>query len=402
AGRNPKQDKLDSVVRWEDVVPAGAKKNGCDLQSERIVWRIEDGKAVRIGYRIYRVAWGETPRIPGVLPRCEYGVEIHVLLAHLVYLTGVSLDKACQLLRFFCELPLERSQANAMLNQLGEAWESEFDDICEQLAMAAVVYTDETGWRVGRLNTSLWSFTSELFSVMVYGCSKDRATLESILPPEEFGGCLVSDDASVYRTGYRSQKCWAHLIRKAVKLVLLNPGNSTYQQFLDGLLEIYNDAKRFAGDGRLGEAGQRHRESGLVARLCDLCHPHWSATSPQLPEPSTESETSFSNLIEELMRLVAAEQLFEFVLRPEVAPTNNLSERQLRSSALARKANRTNKTDTGARRQTRIVSVLESLRRSLPNFTIKSVIAQVANALHQAGGIFQTIGPTPKPHASHA
>lgn len=399
-GRKPKKDKLESVVHWVDVVPEDAKKKDCELQSERLVWRIENGRAVRVGYRIYRRPWGPTPQIPGVPPRCEYGVEIHVLLAHLVYITNVSLEKACQLLHFFCELPLQRSQADAMLTQLGDHWAAEFDEICEQIALAAVVYADETSWRVGRLNTSLWSFTSELHCVMLYGCSKDRRTLESVLPPDEFKGCLVSDDAAVYREGYRSQKCWAHLLRKVVKLVLLNPGNSTYRNFLDELLALFRDAKRAAADQRLGGNGREVRESQFVARLCDLCHPHWPAATPKLRKPRDESEHSFRNLIEELMRLTIAEQLFEFVLAPEVEPTNNLSERQLRSSALARKANRTNKTDTGAKRQTRIVSVLESLRRSLPVFTIGSVLEQVADALGHSGSIFLPNKGTPRAAAT--
>jgi hypothetical protein len=39
-------------------------------------WRIEDGKTVRVGYRIYAGPDGKEPRIPGVTPRCEYGIEI--------------------------------------------------------------------------------------------------------------------------------------------------------------------------------------------------------------------------------------------------------------------------------------------------------------------------------------
>ncbi len=394
AGRKPKKDKFESVVRWEDVVPAGMDKRNCELQSERIVWRLEQRKAVRVGYRIYCASWSATPRIEGVLPRCEYGIEIHVLLAHLVYIIGMSINKACQLLRFFCELPLEPSQADAMLSQLGRAWKTDFDDICEQIALATVVYTDETSWPVGRLNSSLWSFTSDLFCVMLFGCRKDRNTLESILPPDSFQGTLVSDDASVYQQGYQSQKCWAHLLRKAIKLMLLNPDEPKYREFLQGLIEIYRDAKREAQDSRLGEKGRRIRESRLVARLCDLCHPHWRLMRSELPEPTTKSEYDFENLIDELMRLVEREQLFQFVLNPEIDPTNNLSERQLRNSALARKAKRTNKTDTGTKRQTHIVSVLESLRRSLDQFTITAVVEQVANSLHRASGIFQTIGPT--------
>jgi hypothetical protein len=395
-GRKPKKDKLN-CVRWVDVLPENVRKRECDLCMERPVWHIENGRAVRVGYRVYRKPWGETPRIPGVLPRCEYAVEVHVLLAYLVYIIGVSIDKACQLLQFCCELPIQRSQADAMLTQLGRHWKDEFDAICDQLVMAAVVYADETSWRVGRLNTSLWAFTSALQCLMLFGCSKDRETLESVLPPEAFAGTLVSDDAAVYRQGYQGQKCWAHLLRKAVKLVLGEPSHPTYAAFLDELLCLYRDAKRAASDRRLGNAGRRQRVADLDARLCGLCHPHWSRITPKMPEPQSSTATDFGNLVEELMRLMRAEQLFHFVLDPRVEPTNNISERQLRNSALARKANRTNKTDTGASRQSRIVSVLESLRRSLTSFTLKSVVDHIVESLHGAS-LFHGTGP-PTAHA---
>jgi len=71
-----------------------------------------------------------------------------------------------------------------------------------------------------------------------------------------------------------------------------------------------------------------------------------------------------------------AEQLFTFVTaeameKPNgemlvVSGKNNEAERTLRSPAQARGTGRTNKTVAGARRQTVIVSVLESLRQHLP------------------------------------
>ena len=42
-----------------------------------------------------------------------------------------------------------------------------------------------------------------------------------------------------------------------------------------------------------------------------------------------------------------AENLFVFVLHPEVEATNNRSERQARAEAMARKATRTSKTENG-------------------------------------------------------
>jgi transposase len=53
--------------------------------------------------------------------------------------------------------------------------------------------------------------------------------------------------------------------------------------------------------------------------------------------------------------------------------TNNEAERTLRNPATARKTGRTNKTIGGARRQTILTSILESLRLYLPTFTLSSV-----------------------------
>ena len=100
--------------------------------------------------------------------------------------------------------------------------------------------------------------------VFLFGCHKDDDTLDQILPPDVFGGIGVSDDAAVYRDRFaRAQKCWAHLLRKAIRLALLYPRKKSYQRFLDQLLELYHDAKRAAADGRLGEAGRQQR----VARV---------------------------------------------------------------------------------------------------------------------------------------
>ena len=57
--------------------------------------------------------------------------------------------------------------------------------------------------------------------------------------------------------------------------------------------------------------------------------------------------------------------------------TNNEAERTLRGPAQARDAGRTNKTLVGARRQSIIVSVLESLRLYLPTFTLSKVTAEI-------------------------
>src|SRR5207302_11177796 len=123
-----------------------------------------------------------------------------------------------------------------------------------------------------REGCSLWTFASAGQRVFLFGCHKDEATLDAILPPEVFRGIGVSDDAAVYRNRFdAAQKCWAHLLRKAIRLALLYPRKRKYQRFLDELLALYRDAKRAAADGRLGTAGRQERVTDLENRLGELC-----------------------------------------------------------------------------------------------------------------------------------
>lgn len=70
------------VNEYEDVHPEGIRRADCQLLRERAVWRLEDGRGVLVGYRIFGVPGkSDGGRICGVTPRCEYGIEILVVLA---------------------------------------------------------------------------------------------------------------------------------------------------------------------------------------------------------------------------------------------------------------------------------------------------------------------------------
>ncbi len=56
---------------------------------ERAVWRIEQGRAVRVADDLSRGPQGQRPRLDGVLPRSEFGIESHVTIAYLTFLVGL-------------------------------------------------------------------------------------------------------------------------------------------------------------------------------------------------------------------------------------------------------------------------------------------------------------------------
>jgi hypothetical protein len=351
------------------------------------VWRLEAGRAVLIAYQIYRGPKNQYGTISGVLGRSEFGMEIVVEIAYFVYVMGLSFDKVCLTLQFLQNLRLGKTQADRLLRQLSRHWQNEFEVLCTLVANSLVVHTDETSWSIN----SVWAFLSEKARVMLFGVHKDADTLEHILDPHTFAGLVISDDAAVYANFSQSQKCWAHLLRKAIKLTLQVPDEVAYRQFTDRLLELYRQACRVQRDGRLSATGRAAKVAGLDDEILELCAPLWALELPPLEDGPAND---YRLLVNEVMRLMLDQQLFLFVTaEPATQPngksepvsgTNNEAERTLRGAAEARKTGRTSKTLVGARRQTIIVSVLESLRVYLPTFTLAKVIEEI-NCWWQTG-----------------
>jgi hypothetical protein len=386
-GRRRVDEKLDRVQRWVDVYPDGAAPRDCLFVRVRLAWRVSDAnQAEWVGYRLYRRRGEPAPAQPlGLLPRCEYGIEIVATLAFLTLIMRLSLDRACEVLDFFWALPLAKSQANALLDQLAKHWEPEFDALCELIVLAAVLHSDETSWPVGKDNTSLWVFLSALHSVFKFGVHKDKATLHDTLPPELFQGVLISDDAAVYENYARAQKCWAHLLRKAIKLTLLYPEKPAYRRFLNDLLAVYRRALRHQQDQRLSSAGRDQKVAALHDAVWDACAPHQAIWE----NPRTPDEHDFSNLVYELFRLIERDELFTFVRDPQVPATNNDSERTQRGPALDRDEGRSSKTPRSARRRSVLLSVLDSLRKNLSPFRLASMLAELLRWARDGISLFQ-------------
>lgn len=379
-GRISTADKIKQAERTEAIYPEDASRCDCTFSHTRVAWRLENGRAVLVAYDIYRYR-NQFGRIEGILGRSEFGIEIVLALAYQVYCLGLSIDKACQVLSFFQQLKLKKSQADRLLNQLSRAWETEFESLCTILANSAVVYCDETSWSIN----SVWAFLNEHVTVAFYGVNKDAQTLAAIINKEVFQGTIVSDDAAVYQNFNEAQKCWAHLIRKAIKLTLTSPDEPVYRQLADELLAIYRDAKRISVDGRYRSDTKKSKVAALDDRVLALCGDRWSNEDTDCEG----DEDDYRKLCNELMRLMLNEELFVFVYRDGVDGNNNASERELRDDAMARKTGRTSKTRQGAKRRSVISSVLRSIGKQVSEFTLDSVICEVKQWMIRGKSCFQ-------------
>src|ERR1700678_3086168 len=308
-GRLSSSDKIKLAEVTEPCYPEGVAEKDCKLSHTRPVWRLKEGRAILIAYQIYRGPGNRYGKIPGVLGRCEFGMEIILEIAYFVYIVGLSFDKVCLALKFLQNVPLGKTQADTLLQRLAKHWQNEFEVLCTLLANSLVVHTDETSWSIN----SVWAFLSEKARVLFFGVHKDADTLKEILDPATFAGLVISDDAAVYAHFSQSQKCWAHLLRKAIKLTLEEPANQEYRAFADGLLAIYRKACGVQRDGRLSEAGRQRKGAALDDEILELCAAVWVL---ELPPLEASPENDYRLLVNEVMRLMLDHQLFTFVTTP--------------------------------------------------------------------------------------
>lgn len=381
-GRKPQSAKREQVAETIDLYWHNARRKQCVLHRQQCVWRLIDGKASYVCYRIFDAPDShELPSIDGVRnSRCEYGIEILVSLAYLVYWTGLSIDKSRAILTFFTKLPLSKSQADSLLSQLSADWQTEYDAIAGLIASSSILYIDETGWKVGKRSCYTWIFSTLSAVLFKCGVGRGKVVLTEVLG-DQFAGIGVTDDYNVYSKQFtQHQLCWAHFLRKAIAISLRNPENQQYQRFLKSLFAIYYDAVRSSRDGRLS-TGRKKRVGKLQSRIRMVCRRSGEASS------GSTDDAKFVRLQNELVR--NTEKLFVFVLHPEVEATNNRSEREARGEAMARKATRTSKTQSGAKRRAVLMSVLASLSKRYPRFTLDIVLSEVHSWLDAGESLFQ-------------
>jgi hypothetical protein len=341
------------------------------------------------------------PAIPGVRNvKSEYGIEFLLMLAHHVYWLGLSMDKARELIRFYTDVGIPKSQVDSLLYQLSHDWKDEYENIAKRIAAASILYIDETGWKVGKKHCYTWVFGT--FADVYYRCGvgRGKAVLTEVLG-EKFRGTGVSDDYAAYDSIFtKHQLCWAHFLRKAIELMLRYPENQSYRRFYLRLLLIYRRAKRYREDEIVTAENREAKSLELQDAIVKLCkRAGETIVTAERAEKNGWDKSLVTSIPEATMirlqnELVSkCDCLFVFVENPEVDGTNNQSERDLRREAQVRKSGNTSKSDKGALRRATIISVFASLSRRLVSVTLSSILDLALEAQQLGISLFNIVKP---------
>ena len=303
-------------------------------------------------------------RHPGITAG-QHGATAHRLgprvkaLAHILhYVHGVPVRRTPAILAELTGVRLTQSAITQdAMKQTGGAVGARYDALRASVREQSVVHTDDTGWRVGGETAFLMAFVNPTLSVYQVR-SRHRNEEVRELIPASFGGVLVCDRGRSYDAveleGVAQQKCVAHLIRNAAKIVEEKTGRACHfgRQLIDMLRQSLSLSARRTAMKPKDYCRQALALDDDLARLL---------RDRILRDPDNQR----------LLNGVGAQhdrgRLLRFLAEDNVEPTNNRAERDLRPAVIARKLSHCSKNDRGARAFEAFTSVLHTIRKMNPS-----------------------------------
>lgn len=281
------------------------------------------------------------------LGRSKYGPRLHASVGYWKYGLGLTLPKIHDFLKTQYDLDISTGVLAEILAFDAAQFEPCYESLKPELRGDGYVCADETGWRKGGNNVWLWSFSSVKRSYYTIEKGRSHRVVAETLG-EKWDGILSSDFLGAYSAiECRKQKCWVHLLRELKEDREKYPQSEEVRKFSRRTRQLYERAQK------LSQRVKNHQKihPAYERLLGDLDR------FIQMPWEHPEMKTLAHRL------LIHREELFTFVLHPEVDSTNNAAEREIRPAVLMRKTSYGNRSDRGAKTQAIWMSLIRSCHK---------------------------------------
>jgi transposase len=279
------------------------------------------------------------PRVLAAAHALHYGVGIPVrkVPAVLAALTGVSLTQGA----------LTQDALRRATGAVGTVYEQ----LRAAVPAAPVVYTDDTGWRVGGAPAYLMAFETDATSVYQIRLRHRHEEVQEVIPVD-YAGVMVTDRGRSYDAQafdrVDQQKCLAHMLRSISAVVETKTGRA--RDFGEQLKARLQEAlalwhKQRGGHGTDWKVDAEALQAEITYHLRDR----------RLKDPDNQ------RLLNELGWHHDRGNVLRFLADPRIEPTNNRAERMLRPAVIARKVSHCSKSGAGAHAFAAFTSVVRTL-----------------------------------------
>jgi hypothetical protein len=281
----------------------------------------------------------------------RFGPRVKALAHSLHYGHGVPVRRLPAVLREMTGIEITQSAITQdALKQAEGAVGTAYQQLRAQVRQAPVVYTDDTGWRIGGDGAYLMGFDTDRETVYQVRTQHGNEQVRELVP-DNYRGTLVSDRGMSYEaeelSSVEQHKCLSHLIRNVIAVVENKTGTAkVFGLRLKGLLQRANQLWR-----------EQRAETVIdyqaqVERIDQELTYHLRIR--RLRDPDNQ------RLLDGIGWQHDRGRVLTFLYKPEVEPTNNRAERALRPAVIARKVSHCSKNKRGAHAFAAFTSVVRT------------------------------------------
>jgi len=266
---------------------------------------------------------------------------------------GISYRKIPQIIEEMHGITFTPAALIGFETALSEKSESIVDDIAKKLASSdGSVHADETYWTTDGIRSYFWVHCDQNYVHFQYDTSRAGQVSRDTLG-DDFTGTLVTDCYSGYFASVAGakQKCLAHIGRAARDWKKLTEEGSLDFAFFEAIQQFVKRCCRF----------HHRRARGDLSKKKQVAEKAWLRAELARLEACELSHEKAFRLQARLLRHLG--EWLVFLDDRRVSPTNNLAERALRPLVVLRKITFGSRSDAGADRMAKIMTVGETARR---------------------------------------
>jgi hypothetical protein len=277
------------------------------------------------------------------LPKSDIGLQACVLIVYLWVALAISLPGIVAYLGTFFRLPLSTAGVSRMVIRIGAILAPVHEEIRLDLKAGAMIFADETGWRIRGALWWLWIFANPRSAYYWPDRQRGSPVVERILGTV-FSGVLITDAWCAYKEILCvKQTCMAHIFRKVRKF------RDAYPQYWS-LLSFYRRLRRIVEDGERLKKRRRELDIPVFERRVGLLENRLDALLAWR-NPNAVLKT----VIDKVSR--QKDYILTFVRFDGVPKHNNFGEYIIKRGILKRKVSGGSTSEEGAMAYARIQSV---------------------------------------------
>jgi transposase len=326
----------------KNLIPVKAQQRSViesvPLKARKVLYRL-GGKMCLDCHGVFRA------KAPSVMPKALYGNQLLTNVALMHYVHGQTLGRLEEV------LGVPYSAMVQMLHRLGRLLERVPPRLVEQYRQSPVMHADETSWRTDGGNGYAWLFATERLSLFEFRTTRSRSVAAAILGKKRLPGTLVTDRYVAYdKAPCAQQYCYSHLHRTLIDLGKEFPDNPEVRAFVDAAAPLL--AAAMALRGQPTRDPEYYRQA---ARLAKQIRKIMNADAQHL------GIRAYQNIFHENKK-----RLYRWVKDRRIPADNNLAERDLRPTVIARKTSFGSQSEAGAKTRGILMTVLLSLKKQAP------------------------------------